>query len=110
MYNYRQRPGGGWFDRQLHARHAMGLSAPGNPSDGQARGAPARGGDEIREWESRARAHLVGPGFTARASGTAGSGEPAGRRYRAGQKAGSRHRRKQSSNNGLQNRIVAPSS
>src|SRR6266404_7325113 len=65
----------------------MGLLAAGNPSHGQASGTSERGGDEIRERENRARARLVGPGLAARASGTAGSGEPAGRGRRAGQKA-----------------------
>jgi hypothetical protein len=39
---------------------------PGIPPTGKARGASARGSGEIRERKSRARAHLVGPGFAAR--------------------------------------------
>src|SRR5215471_2927756 len=68
----------------------MGLPPAGNPSHGQASGTSACARNEIRKRESCARARLVGPGHAARASGTAGSAEIAGRGYRAGENAAAR--------------------
>ena len=72
----------------------MGLPAARDPANWEESRTSARRGNEIREWESGARARLVGPGVAACAGGAAGPGEIAGRGRRAGQKAPQRRQEK----------------
>jgi hypothetical protein len=50
----RQRSVGGRADCKFHSRYTVGLPATGDPSHWQTSGTSARGGNEIRERQSRA--------------------------------------------------------
>src|SRR5262249_48578825 len=83
----------------------MGLPAARHPSHWEEGRTSARRGNEIREWESCARARLVGPGLAARASRTAGPDKPAGGRDRTGQAVASRRTKTRRSVDSYDNRL-----